>query len=196
MPKCTSIHVDVHVYSCLIRRPLLRILPKQNERCYGKAWLGWSLQLLFRLLPYSHQRNIPTEGMLGRHALSMLLLSIPPLPLPLPSPSPPALQPVDCGGVNGHRLLCSDVRTVLEVVMLSLLLCLEVESSQTTQVLLTHCLVDGCPTSNPLTVVVSRVRPPISFRLDKTENHVLHRNRKTWHLQQRNKSLNNWYHYS
>ena len=26
----------------------------------------------FRLLPYPHQRNLPTEGMLDRHALSML----------------------------------------------------------------------------------------------------------------------------
>lgn len=54
---------------------------------------------------------------------------------------PSALQPVDHGGVDGHRLLRGDVRPVLQVVVLSLLLRLQVEPSQPTQILLTHSLV-------------------------------------------------------
>lgn len=76
---------------------------------------------------------------------------------------PSALEPVDGGGVNGYSLLSCDVGTVFEVVMLSLLLRLQIEPSQSAKVLLADSLVDGGPTPDPLTVVVSRVRPPISF---------------------------------
>ena len=95
---------------------------------------------------------------------------------------PSTLQPVYGSCVNGHSLLCSDVGAIFEVVMLSLLLRLEVESSQSTKVLLADRLVNSGTSPDPLTVVVSSVRPPISFRFDKTENHVLHRNRQPRNL--------------
>ena len=57
--------------------------------------------------------------------------------------------------------------------MLSLLLGLQVESSETTEVLLADSLVNRRSTTDSLAVVVGRVRPPISFRLHKSENHVL-----------------------
>jgi hypothetical protein len=51
------------------------------------------------------------------------------------------LQPVHSGGVDGNRLLWRDVGSVLEVVVLPLLLALEVEPRQPTQVLAAHSLV-------------------------------------------------------
>jgi len=55
---------------------------------------------------------------------------------------PPALQPVHGGGVDGHSLLRRDVGAVLQVVVLSLLLRLQVQTCETAQVLLTHRLVN------------------------------------------------------
>lgn len=105
----------------------------------------------------------------------------PPTPTPVSS-LPSALQPVDGGGVDGHSLLGGDVRAIFEVVMLSLLLRLQIEPSQPAKVLLTDSLVHGCSTSDSLTVIVSCVRPPISFRLDKAKNHIFHRDGQTRNL--------------
>jgi hypothetical protein len=46
------------------------------------------------------------------------------------------------GGVNGHGFLGRDVRTILQVVVLTLLLCLEVQSGKTTQVFLADGFVN------------------------------------------------------
>ena len=50
--------------------------------------------------------------------------------------------------------------------MLSLLFCLEVQTSQPTKILLTNRLVDGGTSSDTLSVVVGSVGPPIGFGLD------------------------------
>lgn len=70
----------------------------------------------------------------------------------------------------------------LQVVVLPLLLCLEVESSETSQVLLAHSLIHSGSTPDSLTVVVSRVGPPVSFGLHVAEDHVLDRGWKSWNL--------------
>ena len=70
----------------------------------------------------------------------------------------------------------------LEVVVLSLLLSFQVESSQSSKVLLANRLVHRGTAANTLAVVVSRVRPPISFRLDVAQDHVLNGCRKSRHL--------------
>lgn len=58
--------------------------------------------------------------------------------------------------------------------MLSFLLCLEIQSSQSSKVLFADSLVDGGATADTFTIVMGRVRPPISLHLDVTENHVLY----------------------
>ena len=71
--------------------------------------------------------------------------------------------------------------------MLSLLLCFEVETSQTSKVLLAYCFVHSSTSSNPLSVVVSSVGPPVRLGLDITQDHVLKGNRQTRHLEERNR---------
>ena len=66
--------------------------------------------------------------------------------------------------------------------MLPLLFSLQVETSKTTKVLLTDCLVHGGSSSNSLSVIVSCVGPPVCLGLDVTEDHVLNWNRETRHL--------------
>ena len=95
---------------------------------------------------------------------------------------PTTLQPVDGGGVDGHCLLCCDVGSILQVVVLSLLLSLEVESREATQVLLAHSLVYCGSATYPLSVVVGRVSPPISLALYITQDHVLHWDRQSGNL--------------
>ena len=72
--------------------------------------------------------------------------------------------------------------TNLEVVVLPLLLSLEVQPSETTQVLLAHRFVDGSSATDTFSVVVSRVRPPVSLHLHIPEDHVLDRRRQPRHL--------------
>ena len=57
--------------------------------------------------------------------------------------------------------------------MLPLLFSLEVESSQSAQVLLAHRLIDGGTASNSLSIVVGRVGPPIGLGFDVAKDHVL-----------------------
>ena len=83
------------------------------------------------------------------------------------------LQPVNSGGVDGDSFLSRDIWTILQIVVLPLLLCLEIEPRQPAKVLLTHCLVHRSSSTDSLPVVVSRVCPPVGFGLDVAEDHVL-----------------------
>lgn len=62
------------------------------------------------------------------------------------------LQPVHSTGIDGNSLLGRDVWTIFQVTVLSLLLGLEVQSSETTQVLPDYRLVDGSTSPNSLSV--------------------------------------------
>mmetsp|Transcript_67280 Transcript_67280/g.140138 ORF Transcript_67280/g.140138 Transcript_67280/m.140138 type:complete len:884 (+) Transcript_67280:4960-7611(+) len=86
------------------------------------------------------------------------------------------------GGVDRNRLLCGEVRPVLEVVVLPLLLSLEPQARQPPQVLLAHRLVHGRASPDALAVVVRDVGPPVCLGLDVAQNHVLNRNRHPGHL--------------
>lgn len=88
------------------------------------------------------------------------------------------LEPVHGGRVNGHGLLRRDVGTVLEVVVLPLLLGLQVETSQPTQILLAHRLVHRGSATYSLAIVVRRVCPPVGLHLHVSQNHVLNGNRQ------------------
>lgn len=70
----------------------------------------------------------------------------------------------------------------LKVVVLSLLLSFQVQTGQSAQVLLAHCLVYSGSTTDSLTVVVGRVGPPVSFGLHVAQDHVLNGSRQAWHL--------------
>lgn len=82
----------------------------------------------------------------------------------------------------GHSLLRSDVRTILEVVVLPLLLSLQVQPCQPAQVLSADSLVYSSSTPDTLPVVVSHVGPPVSLLLDIPQNHVLDGSREPWNL--------------
>ena len=85
---------------------------------------------------------------------------------------------MDGGRVDGHGLFRRDViRTVLEVIVLSLLLRLQVETRQTAKVLLADGLVHRSAAPDTLSVVVSRVGPPVRLHLDVPQDHVLNRRR-------------------
>lgn len=70
----------------------------------------------------------------------------------------------------------------LQVVVLSLLLSLQVQTGQSPQVLLAHCLVHSGSTADSLTVVVGCVGPPVSFSLDVAQDHVLNGSGQAWNL--------------
>lgn len=59
--------------------------------------------------------------------------------------------------------------------MLSLLLSLEIQPSESSEVFLANSLVDGGAAPDTLAVVVGRVRPPIGLHLHVAEDHVLYR---------------------
>ena len=121
-----------------------------------------------------------------------------------------ALQPMHRGGVDGHSLLSCDVRPILEgdigpfktrkthqrlphvykdmclyleVVVLSLLLRLQVQTGQPAQVLLAHRLVHCGAAPDSLTVVVGCVGPPIRFGLHVAQDHVFDGGGQAWHLE-------------
>jgi len=77
-----------------------------------------------------------------------------------------ALQPVDGGGVDGNGFFGTDVWSVLEIRVLPLLLGLQVQSSETAEVLLDDGLVDGGTSPDTLVVVVNNGDPSIRLILD------------------------------
>lgn len=66
--------------------------------------------------------------------------------------------------------------------MLPLLLSLQIEPSQSTEVLLANSLVDGGAPTYPFAVVVRRVRPPIGLHFDVAQDHVFYGSRQAGHL--------------
>mmetsp|Transcript_31892 Transcript_31892/g.87345 ORF Transcript_31892/g.87345 Transcript_31892/m.87345 type:complete len:298 (-) Transcript_31892:756-1649(-) len=84
--------------------------------------------------------------------------------------------------VDGDRLLGGHVRAVLEVVVLALLLRLQPESREPAEVLLGDRLVHGGAAPDALAVVVGDVGPPVGFRLDVAQDHVLNGRGHPGHL--------------
>lgn len=72
--------------------------------------------------------------------------------------------------------------------MLSLLLGLEVQTGQSAQVLLAHRLVHRGSATDSLTVVVSRVSPPVGLGLHVAQDHVLDGGGQTRHLWKKQRS--------
>mmetsp|Transcript_70723 Transcript_70723/g.165865 ORF Transcript_70723/g.165865 Transcript_70723/m.165865 type:complete len:432 (+) Transcript_70723:3649-4944(+) len=92
------------------------------------------------------------------------------------------LQPVHCGRVDGHSLLTTDIRTILQVVVLPLLLCLQPKTGESAQVFLACGLVHRGTSANTLSIVVRRVGPPVGLGLDVAQDHVLNRGWQARHL--------------
>lgn len=91
-------------------------------------------------------------------------------------------EPVEGGDVDGDRLFVGDGWAIFEVVVLSLLLRLQIQTRKSTKILRRDRLVDGRTTSNSLTVVIGNVGPPVGLRFDVSEDHVLHRRGQSGHL--------------
>ena len=85
----------------------------------------------------------------------------------------PAFKPVHSGGVDCNCLLGTDVRTILQIVVLSLLFGLEPQTSKPSQVLLHHSLIYCSSSLDTFTIIVCNIGPPISLRFDVTQDHVL-----------------------
>lgn len=66
--------------------------------------------------------------------------------------------------------------------MLTFLFGLQVESSQTTEILLAHSFVHGGATTNTFAVVMSGVRPPVGLHFDVPQDHVLDGDRQSGNL--------------
>ena len=91
-------------------------------------------------------------------------------------------QPVDGSRVNGHGFFGCDVRTVLQIVVLSLLLRFEIKSCQPAEVLLAHGLIHRSPSADSLSIVVGRICPPVGLGLDVAQDHVLYGDGKAGYL--------------
>ena len=61
--------------------------------------------------------------------------------------------------------------------MLPLLFGFEVKTSKPSEVLLADSLIDSCSSLDALSVVISRIGPPVSLRLDISDDHVLNSGR-------------------
>ena len=68
--------------------------------------------------------------------------------------------------IDGNGLIWSNVRTVLEVVVLPFLLTFKVEAGKTTQVFLANSFVNSRTSSDSLTVIVGSVGPPVGLGFD------------------------------
>ncbi len=66
----------------------------------------------------------------------------------------PALEPVNGRRVDSYSFLCANIRAILEVGVLTFLLCLQIEPRETTEVLLNNGLVDSRTAPDTLAVVV------------------------------------------
>mmetsp|Transcript_29770 Transcript_29770/g.62392 ORF Transcript_29770/g.62392 Transcript_29770/m.62392 type:complete len:390 (-) Transcript_29770:1623-2792(-) len=85
-------------------------------------------------------------------------------------------------GINSHGLLCCQVGTILEVIVLPLLLRLEPQTSQAAEILLAHRLVNSCASANTLPVVMRDIGPPVGLCLHIAKNHILDRDRHPGHF--------------
>ena len=86
---------------------------------------------------------------------------------------------MDSCSKDGNCFFSRNIRTILQIIMLSLLFTLQIQSSQSAQILFTDSLVDCRSSSNSLSIVVSSVCPPVGLHLDITKDHVFDWNGKT-----------------
>ena len=108
----------------------------------------------------------------GERQVSLPLLSTPgqSLILTLQSTSPPSPH---------TQSSCPN----LQVIVLPLLLCLQIQASEAAQVLFANSLVYSSPATDPFPVVVGSIGPPISLGLNVPKNHILYRCWQSWDLQ-------------
>ena len=94
----------------------------------------------------------------------------------------PCFEPVEYLRVDCRGLFSCEIGTVLEVIVLSLLLCLQIQPRQSTKVLLADSFVDSSSAANTLSIVVRGIGPPISLGLDIADDHILNRYGQAWDL--------------
>mmetsp|Transcript_31758 Transcript_31758/g.36107 ORF Transcript_31758/g.36107 Transcript_31758/m.36107 type:complete len:278 (-) Transcript_31758:415-1248(-) len=83
---------------------------------------------------------------------------------------------MNCSCINSYSLFFRDIRTILEIVVLSFLLGLESQTCQTTQILLADSLVNSGSSSNSFSIVIRGIGPMIGLQLDVSQNHILNGN--------------------
>ena len=104
----------------------------------------------------------------------------------------PTFKPMHRCGINSHSLFRSNIGTILsapppflsaihfkepyvfylQIIVLSFLFRFEIESRQTTEILLADRLIDGGAASNSLAIIMRRIRPPIGLRFHVAKDHV------------------------
>ena len=72
------------------------------------------------------------------------------------------LEPVNGRCVDRYSLLCADIWPILEVGVLAFLLCLQIETSETTEIFLHYGFIDCCSAPDTLTIVVGHTVQMVS----------------------------------
>jgi hypothetical protein len=80
-----------------------------------------------------------------------------------------ALKPVNGCRVDRYGLLRTDIRTILQVSVLTFLLCLQIKARETTEIFLHNSFVNCCTAPDALTIVVSHPVQIISLTMTKCE---------------------------
>src|SRR6266567_6251669 len=80
-----------------------------------------------------------------------------------------ALKPVNGCGIDCDGLLRTDIWTILQVSVLTFLLCLQIKACETTEIFLHNSFVDCCTTPDTLTIVVGHPVQIISLTTTKCE---------------------------
>ena len=92
------------------------------------------------------------------------------------------LEPMHYSGVNSDCLLSGNVRSVFQIVVLSFLFGLQIETSEPAHVFFADRLINGGSSPDPLPIEVGGVGPPICLGLDVPQNHVFDGSRESWHF--------------
>ena len=91
-------------------------------------------------------------------------------------------KPMEDLCVNCCGFLCCKIRSILQIVVLSLLLGFQVQPRQASKILLADGLVDCGTTSDTFAIVISGICPPVGLSLHVANNHVLDGDWQAWNL--------------
>lgn len=86
-----------------------------------------------------------------------------------------AFEPMDNSSINGYCFFCRDIRTIFEIVVLSFLFSFKEQTGESTHILLTDCFVYCSSSSDPFSIEISCIGPPVSLTLHIPQDHILNR---------------------
>ncbi len=81
-------------------------------------------------------------------------------------------EPMNESWIDCNCFIWSNIWTILQIIMLSFLLTLKVESCKSAQVLFADSLINSGTSSYSLSIVVWSISPPVSFCFHVAQDHV------------------------